>query len=295
VLYRAHAKAVRMRATASGVVCCALACVSLAAPAEQQSSPAPPVLGTAQSEREFDAYSGVVTAREPKAVAQSAEEFLQRYPDSGLAAYVHQSAMQAYYQLADMAQVIRHGEAALRDLHGNPVLLGLVGAAYLDQRQPEKAVEKARAALEAIAKMDLPERSDRAAQRAQLNALESAVHLTLGSAILDISPRASAESETNPGLTEAIVSLEKSLAKNPTSDEASYRLATALDLQAEPNGALRYYAWTVALGGPRAASADTKLKDLCRSQRRSEENAVAIARLEIEKNLANLRVLDPQH
>jgi tetratricopeptide (TPR) repeat protein len=296
VIDRAQATAMRLRrAAALGFVAYAMVCSSRAAPAEQQPSQAPQVLGTAQSEQEFDAYRGVVTAREPRALAQAAEQFLQTYPDSGLAAYVHQSAMQAYYQFADMAQVIRHGEAALRDLHGNAVLLGLVSAAYLDQGQPAKAVECARAALEAITKMDLPERVDRAAQRAQLNALDSAVHLTLGSALLDILLHAPGAADAKPELAEAISSLQQALMENPASEDASYRLAIASDARDNPDEALRYYAWTVALGGARASSADSKLKELCRSRGRSETDAIAGARAEIEKGMAHLRLPDSKH
>jgi tetratricopeptide (TPR) repeat protein len=282
-------------ATTSGVVCFALAFAARTTPAEPQASPAPRILGTAQSEQEFDAYSAVVTTREPRALIQAAEQFVQRYPDSGLAAYVHQSATQAYYQLTDMAQVIRHGELALRDLHGNAVLLGLVSAAYLDRRQPEKAADRATAALHAIAKMELPQGADRIAWRAQVNALDSAVHLTLGSALLEMSLHASAASDTKRRLAEATASLAQALAKNPASAEASYRLAMALDAQADSDNALRYYAWTVALGGAQADSADTKLEELCQSRGRSAKDAVASARAEIERGSADLRAPDSQH
>jgi tetratricopeptide (TPR) repeat protein len=191
-----------------------------------------------------------------------------------------------------MAQVIRHGEAALRDLPGNAVVLGLVSAAYLNQRQPEKAVERARSSIEAIAKMDLPERADRAARRTQINALDSAVHLTLGSALLEISLRDSVAAEAKVRLAEAIASLEQSLSKNPASEDASYRLATAFNAQDDSEGALRYYAWTVALGGAQAASAETKLKELCRSRGLLEKKVIANAHAEIVKGMADLHVAD---
>ena len=295
MIHRAQAAAMRItRATALGIVGCALAPSSQGLSQEQELRQPPRVLGTAQSEQEFDAYRAVLMAPEPRAVAQAAEQFLQKYPDSGLAAYVHQSAVQAYYQLADTAQVIRHGEAALRDLHGNAVLLGLLSAAYLDQRQLEKAVECARAAMEAITKMQLPERADRATQRAQLNALDSAVHLTLGSALLETSLQAPAAADVKTQLAEATSSLRQALTDNPASEDASYCLAKALELRNDLDEALRFYAWTVALGGARAASADTKLKELCRSRGQSKTDAVARARVEIEKGMAHLRVPDSQ-
>jgi tetratricopeptide (TPR) repeat protein len=283
------------RARAFAVVCCTLASSLRAARAERQPREAPRVLGTAQSDQEFDAYRAVIAAREDRKVVEAAERFLQKYPDSGLAPYVHQSAVQAYYQIGDMAQVIQHGEAGLRDLHGNAVLLGLVSAAYLDQRQPAKAVERAKAALEAIRRMELPERADRASQRAQLNALDSAVHLTLGSALLELSLHGPAAADAKLGLAEAISSLQQALLENPASEDASYCLAKALDLKGDLDDALRYYAWTVALGGARAASADPKLKELCRSRGRSKTDAVARARAEIEKGMAHLRGPDAQH
>jgi tetratricopeptide (TPR) repeat protein len=296
VIHRAQAAAMRIvRATALGLLGCALALSLRVASEEQELRHPPRVLGTAQSEQEFDAYRAVLMAPEPRAVAQAAERFLQKYPDSGLAAYVHQSAVQAYYQLADTAQVIRHGEAALRDLQGNAVLLGLLSAAYLDNRQLEKAVECARAAKEAITKMKLPERADRATQRSQLNALDSGVHLTLGSALLDMSLQAPAAADLKPQLAEATSNLRQALMESPASEDASYGLARTLELQNDLDEALRFYAWTVALRGARAASADAKLKELCRSRGRSQTDAVARARAEIEQGMAHLRGPDAQH
>lgn len=282
-------------ATTAGIICFALAFAERATPAAPQATQAPKILGTAQSEQEFDAYSAVITARESRALIQAAEQFVQRYPNSGLAAYVHQSATQAYYQLSDMAQVIRHGELALQDLPGNAVLLGSVSAAYLDQRQPEKAADRAAAALRAIAKMETPAGADRIAWRAQVNALDSAVHLTLGSALLEMSHYGSAASDTKRRLTEATASLTQALAKNPASSEASYRLAMVLDARGDSDNALRYYAWTVALGGAQAAPADTKLEGLCRSRGRSAKDAIERARADIANGTIELRTPDSQH
>ena len=54
------------------------------------------IVGTAQSEEEFQAYQEVLRAGQPREMARHAEEFLERYPESGLSAFVHQAAVTGY-------------------------------------------------------------------------------------------------------------------------------------------------------------------------------------------------------
>ena len=254
---------------------------ALWSPLTTQAQP-PRVLGTAQSDQEFDAYRAVLAASNPQAVADAAGKFLAQYPTSGLAAYVHQSAVQAYYKLGEMPQVIRHGEAALQDLPDNAVLLGLVSAAYLDQHQPEKAVDRAKQTLAALGKLQPPANGDSTAWRAQVNALDANVRLTLGSALLEIALHARTGEESS-SLKDAVVNLQDVLAKTPRSEQASYRLATAFSALGDSNHAIHYYAWTAALEGRAAIEARTKLTELCRAENQSPDAAIAAARAEIER------------
>lgn len=269
----------------------ALQCTLIVLPrnAQSQTSTATRVLGTAQSDDEFEAYREVLTASDAPAVTIAAEKFLKTYPTSGLAPYVHQSAVRAYYQLGEMAQAVQHAEIALQDLPGNAVLLSLVSAAYLEQAQWEKAVDRARAALIAIAKLDPPAGVDRAAWQAQADALASNVHLTLGSALLEMSRRATQGPASATWLKEATSELRQALGSNPGSDMASFRLASALDAAHDTTGAIHYYAWTIALGASRAQVAQIKLTELCRSDSRLVSDAMASARSDIQLSTDRLR------
>jgi tetratricopeptide (TPR) repeat protein len=262
----------------------ALACASgvKVMSGEQQLDPAPRVLGTAQSEEEFDAYSSAVSPSAPRTMAQAAEKFLQQYPSSGLAPYVHQSAARAYYQLGNMSQVAQHGEAALKDLPGNALLLSLVSAAYLKQGLPEKSVDRARIALAAIAKLQPPPSAEHNGWQAQVNKLKSNLHLTLGSALLEISQQDPHASAVSNWLKDSATNLQEFLAANPQSETGSYRLAEAFAAEHDSPEAIHYYAWTVALAGPDSQVARAKLEDLCRSEKRSAQDAIAAALSEIK-------------
>jgi tetratricopeptide (TPR) repeat protein len=268
-----------------------LQCSSIVLPrdAQSQTSTTTRVLGTAQSDEEFDAYREVLTASDARAITVAAEKFLKNYPSSGLGPYVHQSAVRAYYQLGEMAQAAQHGEIALQDLPGNAVLLSLVSAAYLEETEWEKAADRARAALAAITKLEAPAGVDRAAWQAQADALASNVHLTLGSALLEMSRQATQAPTSATWLKEATSELRQTLASNPRSDLASFRLASALDVAQNTAGAIHYYAWTVVLAASRAQAAQIKLTELCRSDSRLMNDAIASARSDIQLNTNRLR------
>lgn len=275
--------------TACLTVALAWTSVTDAQSANNQVNGAPRVLGTAQSEQEFDAYRAVLAASDAHAAAAAAESFLQQYSNSGLAPYVHQSAVRAYSQLGDMEQIIRHGEAALVDLPGNALLLSLVGAAYLEQRHLEQAVKCEKAALAAIGKMEPPAVLKRAAWQVQIDALQSRVHLTLGSALLEQFYQTPQAELAQNRLKDAASNLQQALDRDPRSAMASYRLASAFAAEHDSADAIRYYAWTVALGGSTAQIAQPKLAELCSSENRSMAEAVAEAQSEIEKQAAQMR------
>ena len=117
---------------------------------------APRVVGTAQSNDEFEAYQKVLDIAEPNVAAKRAESFLQMYPDSGLSPYVHQAAVFAYQNLKDRASVIRHGEAVLQDLPDNSLVLSILARTFAEMEQPGLSIARGSAALQAAGEMPPP-------------------------------------------------------------------------------------------------------------------------------------------
>ena len=249
--------------------------------AENQDTPR--VLGTAQSDEEFQAYQEVLKGKTPEEVVRNAEEFLKRYPNSGLTAYVRQGAVLAYDQLNDRERLIGHGEAVLQDLPENVAVLTILARTYADSDQPAKAIARAESALRAFARMPRPSTMSESEWSMQRKSVETGIHLSLGTAHLTLAIKTPVDQRAQT-LEKAVVNLHSALAGDPESDVSSYRLGLAYLLKNDRENAAKYLAWAVALGGRLASVARTKLEQVCQAQANSQsiELLLSKARQEVQ-------------
>ena len=236
------------------------------------------MLGTAQSNEEFEAYQQVLEVAEPQTVARRAESFLQTYPDSGLSPYVHQAAVFAYQDLKDRANVVRHGEAFLKDLPDNSLILSILARTFAEMEQPALSIARGTAALRAAGQMPRPAAIDQSAWVAERANLEANIRLSLGMAYLTLAVTEPAPGKEEP-LRNALDNLHKALDGDPASGPASYRLGLAYLMKEEREQALKFLARTVALGGPLATVARAKIDQVLRSQdKQSQPDAEPLIR-----------------
>ncbi|MFN0170298.1 MAG: hypothetical protein ACKV22_28090 [Bryobacteraceae bacterium] len=257
--------------------------------ASRQVEKIPLVLGTAQSEAEFEAYRAVLAARQPSDTIAKSAEFLKQYHKSGLSPFVRQAALFACEQLNQWEQVIAHGEAVLQELPESPLVLALTARAYAETGQPEKTIERALQALNSLSRMERPPGADEARWRSEVDRSRALVHLSMGTAYL----RQAQESNREPGphdvLERALASLESALRVDPENPLVSYRLASAVVLRRDLNRAAMYYAYTVVLGGSLGPVAKRKLEQLAKGQATEIDRVMSEARDEIRRRIAARR------
>lgn len=225
-------------------------------PAQQppagQPAPKPPrVLGQAQSQEEFDAWSKISAnpAATPQEKAQLVEAFLEKYPESGLSAYAHQVAALAYQQMNNYDKFIHHSEKTLEELPDNPLILTSLAVAYAQKDgNADKAIEKADKGLMMLAALQKPAEVDQAQWDAQLDQLKSDAHYALGTAYLE-KFSTGAQAVSDPHLLKAIENLEKAVSLDPRYDTAYYRLAFAYVKKNDAESALQHYARAIAVNG----------------------------------------------
>ena len=249
---------------------------------------APRVLGTAQSDDEFQAYRNLFGASTPQQAVSMAEDFLKTYPQSGLTPYVHQTAVTACRQLNDVNKVIVHAEAVLVDLPRNPVILTMLAQAYLDAHRPEEAIDRAEAAL--LHAEELPPAG--VGGHKQISELKADNYATLGAAYLMWLHQGKDDWPMDVGLTKVVENLATAVNLNPAHADASYYLALACLLQGDDERSLRYYARAAALGGPTAEKARTDLGRLYRKLGKGGPSEIsrliARARKDIQTELARM-------
>lgn len=223
-------------------------------PAQQpppgQPAPKPPrVLGQAQSQEEFDIWSRINAAVTPQEKAQLAEGFLEKFPESGLTAFAHQTAALAYQQMNNYDKFIHHSEKTLEELPDNPLILTSLAVAYAQKDgNADKAIEKADKGLMMLAALQRPPQVEQAQWEAQLDQLKSDAHYALGTAYLEKFSKGD-QSVSNPDLLKAIENLEKAVSLDPRYDTAYYRLAFAYVKKNDAESALKYYARAIAVEG----------------------------------------------
>ena len=249
------------------LMCLGLLCALAVGQTTADVQKAPRVVGTAQSNKEFEAYQNILSLKQPGAITRSAEDFLQTYPNSGLSPFIHQAAALAYQQLKDRTRVIRHGEAVLQDLPDNVVVLAILARTFAETDQPALSIARGTAALEAVGRMAPPSTVTESAWLAERANLETDLRLSLGTAYLTQAVK-DQPPKREDSLRHAIENLQKSHDGDPTSGPANYRLGLAHLMKGDSDKALKFLAWTVALDGALSAVARARLEQVISSQSR---------------------------
>lgn len=252
----------------------ALAQAQTPAPAQEQPKAAPPQF-QAKSQEEYNDFIAITSTAANEERAKKVEEFFTKYPEAGLAPYVHQIAATTYQQLNNFDKLVFHGEKALEiwpDNPNSPVLMMVLANAYSERNFPDKALERAQKSIAAIEKMEKPAQVADAVWNQQKPQLLATNYAAMGVAYLTKynnqkvakpagdPPPAGTEAPVDPSLQMAIESLNKAVSLNPKDDFASYRLGIAYTMANKAEAAINAYARAVALNGFVSAPAKEKLE-----------------------------------
>ena len=143
------------------------------------------VLGQARTEAEYEAFVALKSALGPLGKAESAQDFLERFPLSGLSPFAHQVAATAYHQLNDYDSFIHHAERALLEVPHDPLLQTRLAVAYAQSHQTRKAVGQARRGLKTIETLRRPPKVSEEEWNSQLMRFRADANYALGTAYLE--------------------------------------------------------------------------------------------------------------
>ena len=222
---------------------------------ESEQPPLPPrVVGQAASQQELDDFRAVERAFSADDKIELAKTFLKTYPNSGLSAHAHRVLALGHYQNDDVVEFVHHGEKALEELPGDAAMLAMLAWFYSENKQPEKAIDRAQRALHFIDLGQRPgfvsvsewaERTDR---------LKADAHYAQGRAYMEKfdSSGVKEATEEDPHLQASAEHLRQAVILVPDFGQAYHRLGYIYLKQQQIEPAIASYVRAVAAPGPAA-------------------------------------------
>lgn len=258
--------------------------------------PAQRVVGQAASQAELDAWSAILGAATLAEKATMAGDFLKQFPESGLTANAHYLIAMNAYQEGNVDEFIKEAETTLAELPRSFDLLSHLAFYYAERHEPQKAVDRANAALGIISGLSKPFGSPAEEWVSEMAKVTAEVNYALGRAYLEWSFKTKGEG-SKENLQKAIAYFDTALQNDPQHDFANFRMATAVRNTGDVTRTLIYYGRCVAIGGAAAAPARNEIENILKIVNKSLPNSqwagksadevVAAARLRLLQSVSD--------
>jgi len=262
--------------------------------ATQTPPPKPPrVVGQPQSQDEWNAWVAIEQAATLEEKGKLAEEFVTRFPESGLTPFAHQLLAFRYQQANNFEKFALHAEKTLEELPQNAVILSALAAAYAQKGQADKAIDRAQKCLQALESLSKPAQLSEGEWMLQRDQLAADARYALGAAHLAKYQEPQTPSgQPDANLTKAVEELSKAVELDPSHDRAYYHLGFAYGKQNNGEKAIESYARAVALGGIAQSLARDQLQRVYQFVYKNTdglEQIIATQKEYVEKQLADKR------
>ncbi len=263
-----------------------------ATPAQPPVKP-PRVVGQPQSEQERQAWLAIESAPTWEEKGRLAENFLAQFPESGLTPFAHQMLAFRYQQANDYDKFMLHAEKSLEEIPDNPVLLGLLAAAYAQRGQPDKATDRAQQALRLLEQMSRPPNMSAADWVINKEQLQADSHYALGVASMVRQNQApAAKGSEDENLKAAAIALDKAIQLDPAHERAYFQLGVVLARQDNAEKSIEAFARAVAIGGAVQSLAREQLGKVYEFVFKNRDGLEQV--IEREKEYVNQRIAQRQ-
>lgn len=205
---------------------------------------------------EFAAWQIVAGTNEPAEVIKSGTTFLERFPTSDIAPYVHKRMAFSYQQLNDYDNLVLHGEKTIELLSDDPDIRPMMALAFAERGDNNRAIDLAQQGLELLGTMEKPADIPISLWILRKDRGMSDCNYAQGLAYLKKSSGMAGGGEFM--LKRAVEYLAEATESDPDFDAAYFRLGYAYTRLNEPEMAVESYA--------RAVAADGIASDLAREQ-----------------------------
>jgi len=260
-------------------------------PAQEPATKPARVIGQPQTQEEMNAWVAIEQATDMQQKGKLAEDFLTKYPESGLTPFAHQLLALSYQIQNNFEKFSFHGEKALEELPRNPLLLSSLAAAYAQKGQADKALDRAQRSLQAMEGMPRPAQLGEGEWMLQKDQLAADSYYATGVAHLTKYQQAPApKGQPDPNLAKSGEALTKAVELDPSHDRAYYHLGFVFGKQENGDKAIESYARAVALEGIAQNLAREQLQRLYQFIHKNTdglEQAIAREREYVQKQIAS--------
>lgn len=196
---------------------------------------------------EFKAYDAVVQSTQPQEVVELGKKFLDLFPESDLAPFVHKRLSLSYQQLNDYENMVLHGEKTIELRPDDPDIRPSLALAFAEQGENNKAIDYAVEALRILSTIEKPADTpirqwimfrDRAVSDA--NYAQGLAYLKKSTSTL---------SDKSVILNRSIEYLNEAVESDPRSDAAYFRLGYTYTVLNDADKAIESYARAAAIDG----------------------------------------------
>lgn len=251
-------------------------------------APVKPRLGQAESQQELDDYNKMHNEYDPAMKKALIDDFVAKYPDSGLLAYVYQDGVYLGRQTNNIEMMAEYGEKSLELWPDNYTLLTELGSVYVQRDRVDQAEVKAQRALELVVGADKPARMTEQQWIEGKKMLLASNYTTLGYVHLR---RAQASQDPLVRRNEAdsaITPFTSALEFHPIDDFSFYGLGFAYAILNDYPNAESNLAKAVAVNAIVVASARALLEEIYKSQHMQSLNGIeqVIARARAELGIS---------
>lgn len=252
----------------------------------QAAPPAKPQVGQAPSKAEEDDFGKLLAENDAAAKKRMIDEFLQKYPESGLTGQVHRVAADLGQRTNNADMIIKHGERALVAFPEDFPVMSILANAYVERNELDKSEELATRALELIGGFQKPAQMPEEEWTTTKKALMGGNFSTLGMIHLRRAQAAQNPAEKKSGAEKAVAPLKKAIENQPKDDYSYYYLGFAYVLLNDYSNAESSLAKAVALNGVASPNARKLLEDLYKTQHKNSleglDKVIAKAKSELE-------------
>jgi tetratricopeptide (TPR) repeat protein len=209
---------------------------------------------------EFNAYEAVVQSTQPEEVIQLGKKFLDLFPESDLAAFVHKRLALSYQQMNDYENLVFHGNKTIELRPDDPDIRPSLAMAFAEQGENNRAIDYAVEALRILETIDKP--ADTPVRQWILFRNRAVADANYAQGLAYLKKSLSTTGDSTVILNRSVGYLEKAIEADPQFDAAYFRLGYTYTRLNDADKAIESYARTAAIDGIAAQLADQQLQVL---------------------------------
>jgi len=209
---------------------------------------------------EFNAYDAVVQSTQVEEVIQQGKKFLDLFPESGLASFVHKRLALSYQQLNDYDNLVFHGEKTIELRPEDPDIRPTMAMAFAEQGENNRAIDYAVEGLRILETIEKP--ADTPVRQWVMLRDRALADANYAQGLAFLKKSTGMVGDNTVMLNRSIEHLEKAVEADPRFDYAYFRLGYTHTRLNDADKAIESYAQAAAINGVAAQLALQQLQTL---------------------------------